>query len=226
MIRHLFIISLIFTLYGCSPGVEVDNSPEAQAIQADLQQKNSLQADFEEMVQVLELNSNEQGALEKRFVERERALTEWLEGAKGQQLIALEAKMKEQTQSKDLQGLKATIAQAKPLREEIVKFIQSSKNDMLDSLGPDRRAQWEGYEVCRKLFEVMEPLVLDETQKEDIYYESIEALLRARQSGESNPKAAAFLQLEQWAEQQVLDNAQYDIYQAIKQSQPMRSLGI
>lgn len=223
--KHLSILIIITLLcIGCAPSSE-DKSPESQASKEAIAEEFSMMDDYYEIVSVIQLSPSETTTLEQGFRQREEDLTNWLEGPKGQKLIELETKLREQTEAKDLSGVRATIAQSKPLRQEIVDMIKSSRNDLLDSLGPERRLEWDAHKVSKKMLDLMQPLGLDETQIADIRYAAVDELRRAQQLREPNPQAASFLQLERWVEDTILDNPQYDTYQALKVSKPMRSLG-
>jgi len=180
--------------------------------------------DYHEIVRIIQLSPSETTALEQGFRKREADLTQWLEGPKGQKLIELETKLREQTEAKDLSGVRETIAQAKPIRQEIVTMIKSTRIDLINSLGSERRLEWDAHLVSRKMLNLMQPLSLDAAQIADIQYAAVEELRIAQQKGAPNPQAASYIELEHWVEDNILNDPQYESYQAIKASKPMQSL--
>ena len=212
-------ITVCLLMAGCAQEAEVPasipNAPEAR-----------IGEKYEAIPSVLGLSATESAAFAEQLDRLDATLRAWMEGEKGQQLMQLDAEIRVKTEEKDLPGLRAVIAQATPLRNEIRGLIASSRNDLLDSLGPEGRLSWEAHEVASELLELMEPLSLDTTQEAQIRTNAIEQLRAAQSKNEPNPKAASFLELEQWAESRVLSPEQRDAYQTVKEDNPMRSLGV
>ena len=126
----------------------------------------------------------------------------------------------------DLTEVKRCTATGKPLREELRRLIEDHETAIMNTLTPDQQVQWQGYEVTRKMLDLMKPLNLGFDQAQAIEGAGPAAVNQAIAAGEPTPKAAAFLALEQWAEQSVLDEAQRTAYEAIKAENKLRSLGV
>ncbi|MFP6582834.1 MAG: hypothetical protein VCD00_09795 [Candidatus Hydrogenedentota bacterium] len=221
MIRFTIAILLAVTLAGCTSESRDeavnDNAPVSEV---------RIGQEFDDLPKVLLLNPADAAAFESNLAKHNETIRAWMEGEKGQRLVALETEIRIKTEEKDLTGLRAVIAQAAPLRNEITRLIESSHEELLDSLGNERRMQWEGHEVATALLELMAPLTLDAAQQSQIRRAAQRLLLAAHASNEPNPGAASFLELEKNAEQDVLTPKQRETYQAIKKVHPMRSLAL
>ena len=220
MIRLLLSgIVVCFLMAGCTQEAEVPvslpDAPEAR-----------IGEEYEAIPSMLGLSPEESSAFAGQLDRLDATLRSWMQGEKGQQLMGLEAEIRTKTEEKDLPGLRAVIAQATPLRTEIRELIESSRNELLDSLGPEGRLKWEAHEVASGLLELMETLVLDATQEAQIRTNAIEQLRAALSKNEPNPKAASFLELERWVESRILSFEQRAAYEAVKKDNPMRSLGV
>lgn len=212
-------ITVCFLMAGCAQEAEVPASiPDAP--EARIGEK------YEAIPSVLGMSASESAAFAEQLDHHDTTLRAWMEGEKGRQLMALDAEIRTKTEEKDLPGLRAVIAQATPLRTEIRGLIESSRNELLDSLGPEGRLKWEAYEVASGLLELMEPLALDATQEAQIRTNAIEQLRAAQSKNEPNPKAASFLELERFSESRILSPEQRDVYETVKKDNPMRSLGV
>lgn len=188
--------------------------------------KARLGEEFDDLALVLKLSDEESKAFQLNLSKHNDALRAWVEGEKGQRLIALEAEIRIKSTEKDLAGLRSVIGQATPLRNEIGRLIESSREELLDSLGFSRRCIWEGDRVATALLELIAPLALDTAQESLIHQGAQHLIVQAHGDNEPNPKAATFLELEKMAEQDVLTPEQREAYQAIKKQHPMRSLAV
>ncbi len=192
--------------------------------QAQEQRLGDWQSNYNEMVSALQLDAGDQASLESAFLERDRRLRDWFDSPRGRRLIELEALLAKEAQSRDLQSVRAITAEGKPLRAEVADLIKASDEEVLAALTPEQGRAWEGYLLSNRLLELMESLELSPGQIETLRNSAPRFLDQAKQAGEPNPPAAAFLQYEQWAERQVLDPVQQGMYAAVKRKNPLRSL--
>lgn len=223
MIRSLVCACLAFTLAACAPQVANPVLEEEVAREAILAQ-SSLADELTEMQAVVTLTPEQYAALEQHYTKRNTAIQQWIDSDKGKRLIALEAELSAQANNSDLAGVKTTIAEARPLREELTALVHAAHEDLLNTLGAEGRLRWEAHELSNALLDLMTPLALDALQQEKLREASPQFLLQAKNANEANPRAAAFLQLEQWAEQSILTPTQANAFQPIKKDNPMRSL--
>ena len=182
------------------------------------------EADYHEMVEVLALTAAEQNAVRTAYEEGYAAFVERLEGDEGKDLMAEEAELKKAVEQKNLSAVRSITARAAPKRRAMEGAVQQVEEGALAALPPEKLNQWNGHRVAKELLTLMEPLGLNGDQWNAIYGTGTMAVLDAQQKGEPNPMAAGFIQLEVWAEQNVLMQEQYAQYQDIKKQNPMRSL--
>lgn len=220
MLRLLFIVTLSVFAIGCSSG-EPESPVEKPSADAP-----RLGAEFETIPETLQLTGPETATFQANLNAHNDNLRTWMQGEKGLRLVVLETDIRARTKGKDLPGLRATIAEAKPLRDEMIALIQSSRESLLNALGSERRMQWESHEVSSTLLDLMGPLALDAAQVARIEQEAVQQMRAAQSRNELNPKAASFLALERVAEKGVLSPNQQAAYESIKKDHPMRSLGI
>ncbi len=197
---------------------------EEEILQAQEQRLGDWQSDYDEMVTALGLDAESQASLESAFLERDRRLRNWFDGPKGRRLIELEALLAKEAQNRDLQSVRSITAEGKPLRAEVRDLIKASDEEVLAVLTPEQRGAWDGYLLSKRLLELMESLELSPEQIEALRDNAPRFLDQAKQAGEPNPPAAAFLQYERWAERQVLDPVQQGMYAGTKRENPLRSL--
>ena len=223
--KSLTITLVCLGIFSCSQEDPVHTANLAEA-EASLRSDTTFDAEKETMIRVLELDETEARRLGQAFDRRYERLEQFLSGEKGQRLIALEADLRVATTARDLAAVKGVIDQATPLREAFRQLIKDHNQALLDTLMPEQATHWQGYEVGIRLLETMMPLDLSADQMVAISQAGPPAFFQAQQTGEVNPKAAAFLQLERWAESDVLLPAQREAYEAIKGKRGLRSLGI
>lgn len=217
------LISMLFLACGgdseTSTGVgESDDESQAEAPIDDWR------PEFEEMASALNLQGADRNALESAFSSRYETLSEWLEGPDGTRLKKLETELREATANRDLQRVRSITNEAGPLRRRFESMIESTQSDVLASLPVEKQREWDMHQLYMKLYEHMEPLGLSEEQKTRMREATFDFLRRAHQKGEPNPMAAAYLEYERWAENNVLDSIQFGMYQDIKRENPLRSL--
>jgi hypothetical protein len=199
-------------------------SPSDKAPPVELRSDTAWESEFDEMVSVLGLTSEESKYVRTAFEQREAEVGAWLKGGRGAELAQLEGQLKVAAESKNLSETKKIIAKAGPMRKELMGLINAHQANILGALTPERQVQWQGHEVAEKLLKLMASLALDATQRQYIQNGAVEAIAQARQAGQPNPKAAAFLELESWAENSVLSQAQQQAYQETKKKAPIRGL--
>lgn len=214
-------IAAILGLVGCT---RESDSPSSKAPPVEVRSETAWQAEYDEMVSVLGLRSDEAQRLRTAFEQREAEAGEWLKGERGKSLAQLEGQLKQAAKGKNAAETKQIIAKATPLRKELMSIIDRHQANILGALSPERQVQWQGHKVAEKLLETMASLKLDPTQQQYIRNGAVEAIGRALQARQPNPPAAAFLELEQWAENSVLSPAQRQAYQETKKKAPVRSL--
>lgn len=212
-------------LAGCGPA---GDEPELDlaAAEADVRAKEARAGKLEDMQRVLDLDPATGEALQAAFAAGDEAVEDWIAGERGQQLIELEARMFAAVDARDLAEVRRTTAAAKPLRDELRALLADHEQAILDVLTPEQQVEWHGHEVSRKLLDLLKPLNLGFEQAQAIERSGAPAVSQAIDRGEPNPKAAAFLDLEKWVEDSVLDPEQRAAYQDIKSENKLRSLGI
>jgi hypothetical protein len=226
MRNTIALIVLLLIPVGCQPGSQpeaaLDVEGAEQQVRAEAQEDDVRDA----MMRVIQLEPAQRTALEQAYMARDEEFGAWLEGEKGKRLVALEARMRIEAKESNLAEFRKVIAEATPLRNELIGMLKSHQQNILDTLSPSQQLQWAGYEVSSTMLELMVPLQLVPGQVSAIEGAAVEAVAQATQRGEPNPKAAAFLDLEQWVEESVLSAEQHDGYQDVKDANKMRSLGI
>lgn len=182
------------------------------------------QDDYEEMVSVLALSPTEQDEVKKTFEQGYAAFEARLVGEEGQDLMAEEAKLREAVENKDLSSVRSITRRAAPKRQAMVAGVKQIKIDVLNTLSPEKQHYWNSHLISKELLTLAAPLALSGEQEYALREQAQQALYAAQQRNEVNPMAAAFLQLEAWAEEMVFSAQQYTAYQDVKQANPMRSL--
>jgi hypothetical protein len=217
-------MALLF--FGCHPkndsATTLDLEVEQRRIQAEVVKDEARDT----MMRVMQPDPAQRSALDQAYTARDEAVGAWLAGEKGHRLIALEAKMRTAAKAKDLNGVRAATSQATPLRNELRELVASHQAAILDVFSPAQQLQWSGYEVASAMLALMEPLNLAPDQIAAIEQGGPSAVAQAMDRGAANPKAEAYLALEQWAKDAVLSAEQTAQYGSIKESKPMRSLSL
>lgn len=219
----LSVTALVFLL-ACGGNPEDSEAPSASAEQATADPLGDWRPEFEEMASALDLQGAERQSLEDAFLARDEKLRAWLDGPEGTRLFKLEAELKEAATDRDLGRVRAITDQSDPLRRKFRNLVESTQRDVLDSLSPDNQRLWDVIQLYNRLHELMREVGLSEEQNHRLREGAYDFLLQAHQRGEPNPEAAAFLDYERWAENQVLDTVQRGMYQDIKRENPFRSL--
>ncbi len=224
--RVLTIISMAVLFWGCQPtsnrATTLDLASEQQRIQAEAVNDDARDT----MMRVMEPDPAQRLALDQAYASRDEAIGAWIAGEKGERLIALEAEMRTAAKKKNLAGVRAATSQSTPLRNELRELVVSHQAAILGVFSPAQRLQWSGYEVASAMLALMEPLNLVPDQIAAIEQGGPSAVAQAEGRGAANPKAEAFMALEQWAEGAVLSAEQTAQYGTIKESKPMRSLSL
>lgn len=221
--KHFVLSGVMVWMVACGAGGGV---PPEEAAAARSELEATWQAEYDAMAAAVPLSADEASKLEQAFESFHADLAAWLDGPEGQRLMALEAEMKAAARGKDLAGVRAATGEARPLRDTFEQKIKAGQQALLDALTPENRARWKGHKLAAHLLELMEPLELSPQQRSAIESNAAAALAQAEARGEANPPAAAFLELERWAETQVLSPDQRSAYEGIKKGAPLRSLRI
>jgi hypothetical protein len=179
---------------------------------------------FEAMADALNLQGADRDRLADAFLNRDRELRAWLDSADGRRFLRLEAELREATADRDLNRVRTVTGEAGPLRRHFEQLIESSERDLLASLSPGLRDRWAAHRLYTRLADFMDPLGLSPDQQSALAERAGYFLRLAREGGEPNPDAAAFLEFERWAEGSVLEPDQQAMYEGIKRANPMRSL--
>ena len=130
--------------------------------------------------------------------------------------------MKRAAKARDLAGLRQAKAKAEPLRNELRELLKTHESNIREALSPEYRLKWEAHQVSERILDLMQPLNLSDQQISQVRTEAI-STVRASVN-EPNPKAAAYLKLEQTVELSVLTAEQRQAFQEIKKKNPLRSL--
>lgn len=99
------------------------------------------------------------------------------------------------------------------LEKKINKMFEQWGETLCESLEPDRRNEWEGYEVSQGFIDFLWFMTIDADQETKIRRAGVEFIRQARQANEPNPKVAALNELEKWVVNNVMDKAQKEKYQ-------------
>ena len=225
VLKCLLVMGVCVGLQCCSQQGQSSEDILAEA-EATVRSEAAFEAKKTTMIRVLGLNASEALRLGQAFDARYEAIEQFLSGEAGQRLITLEAELRVAAQAKDLAAVQRVIDEAQPLRDAFCQRIEEQEVALYDVLTPAQATHWQGYEVAVRLLETMGPVKLSAEQMVAISEAGPPAFYRAQEAGEVNPKAAAFLQLERWAESDVLSPEQRDTYEAIKGTKGLRSLGI
>lgn len=181
--------------------------------------------EYDEMASVLQLTPDEQARVQAAYEARAKKLEEWWNGPEGQALLEEERALKEATEARDLQGVRAVTRKDPTQRSKFKAIADETMADVIAALPPQKRIAWDGHRVAEKMLELMHPLELNDEQQNLIRTNAVSFVQTAVNAGEPTPPSAAFLALETWAENNVMTDPQYYAYEEIKKSNPMRSLG-
>lgn len=175
------------------------------------------------MVRTLALPSNQQGELRAAFEQCYGEFEQALSGDQGAKLVAEEQALRHAAEARDLAAVRRITQQEKTQRQATREMIQSGKEQILAALRPEQRLAWDAHRISKELIALTGP-GLSLQQEAAIRNQAPSFLLTASERREPNPMAAAFLTLEQWAENNVFTAPQRQAYQEVKQRHPMRSL--
>lgn len=224
MLRKLAFLGLLFGTLSCTQedGVpdgdapsQDDRSQAGSATDADRlpSPETAWTAEYEQMNAVLELSDQERVELKAAFEARAAAFTQW-QKEKGSDLDQFEQQMKQAAKARDLADLKRATAKATPLRNELREILKTHQSNIQEALSPKLRLKWEAHEVSELVLDLMQPLSLSDQQVAQV---RTEALSTARASAdEPNPRAAAYLNLEQNVERSVLTAEQRQAFQELR----------
>ena len=232
MLRNLVYLALLFSTVSCIPG---NGGPDADVpSQQDQSQagpgtdtdrppppETAWTAEYEQMNTVLELSDQEKAKLKAAFEARAEAITQW--GTKnGEKLAQFEQQMKQAAKARDLSGLRRAKAKAEPIRDELRELLKTHESNIREVLSPKYRLKWEAHQVSERILDLMQPLNLSDQQISQVRTESLSTVNAS--ANEPNPKAAAYMKLEQTVELSVLAAEQRQAFQEIKKKNPLRSL--
>ena len=232
MLRNLVYLVLLLSTVSCTQG---NGGPDADVpSQQDQSQagpgtdtdrppppETAWTAEYEQMNAVLELSDQEKAKLKAAFEARAEAITQW--GTKnGEKLAQFEQQMKQAAKARDLSGLRRAKAKAEPIRDELRELLKTHESNIREVLSPKYRLKWEANQLSERILDLMQPLKLSDQQIAEVRTETL-SIVRASVN-EPNPKAAAYLKLEQTVELSVLAAEQRQAFQEIKKKNPLRSL--
>ena len=232
MSRNLIYLALLFSAVSCtqengSPDPDVPSRQNQSQAGAGSDTgrpsppETAWAAEYEQMNTVLELPDQEKAKLKAAFEAYAEAVTQWWT-EKGAELPQFEQQMKRAVKARDLAGLRRAKAKAEPLRNELRELLKTHESNIREVLSPKYRLKWEAHQVSERILDLMQPLNLSDQQISQV---RTEALSTVRASvNEPNPKAAAYLKLEQTVELSVLTAQQRQTFQEIKKKSPLRSL--
>ena len=170
---------------------------------------------------VLELSDQEQATLKAAFEARVEAVTQW-GTEKRATLVKYEQQMKQAAKDRDLVGLRQAKAKAEPLRNELRELLKTHRSKIREALSPEYRFKWDAHQVSERILDLMQPLNLTDQQISQV---QAKALSTVRASvNQPNPQAAAYMELEQTVERNVLTAEQSQAFEEIKKKNPLRSL--
>ena len=232
MMRNLVYLGLLFGTVSCTQGnggpdagvpSRQDQSQAGSGTDTDRPPppETDWTAEYEQMNAVLEVSDQEKAKLKAAFEARAEAGTQWWT-EKGAKLAQFEQQMKRAAKDRDLAGLRRAKAKAEPLRNELRELLKTHESNILEALSPEYRLTWEAHEVSKRTLDLMQPLNLSDEQISQVRTEAL-STVRAS-ANERNPKAAAYLKLEQTVELSVLTAEQRQAFQGIKKKNPLRSL--
>lgn len=181
------------------------------------------QAEYEEMVAATSMPPSQQETLRQAFVQSYGELERAMAGEEGEKLVAEEQALREAAESRDLAAVRRITRQDKTQRQAFREKIGAKEDEILAVLTPAQHLQWDAHRISKELISLAGP-GLSEEQKGGIRGQAASFLQGAANRGEPNPMAAAFMDMEQWAEANVFTPEQRAAYQSVKQRHPLRSL--
>lgn len=220
------ILVTLLTVTGCQQKESTPEPVDTDAAKASLQTEARQDNKQAQMIQVLQLDATQASALNEAYTARDNAATAWIEGEKGDKLVAWEAEIKRAAKAKDLGAVRNATSRAKPLRDEFRQLFATHQANIMNVLTPEQQIHWQGFEVASKLLDLTKDLGLNPQHIAAIEQGGPTVVHQAIQNGEPNPKAAAFLELERWMEDTLLTQQQRAAYDAVKSENKMRSLDI
>lgn len=228
MMRQVMLIAVCATIVSCTqsdPDPET-TSQERGTVEGSQQRQDNKPAPkddelYAEMVSVLELTDEESANLQGAYRARNEAHSTWM-AENGAKLTRLEREMAEAAKARDLSGVKASKAQAEPLRDELRNLLDAHQEAIHAALSAENQERWKAHLLGNRLLKLMEPLDLSEEQVSEVHAQAVLAVQAS--ANESNPEAAGFLQLEKSVEASVLSSAQRQAYEGVKEKNPLRSL--
>ncbi len=231
MLRNLIYLALLFGAVSCSqgngdPDTDVPSQDQSQAgpgTDADRPPppETAWTAEYEQISAVLELSDQDKAKLKAAFEARAEALTQWWT-EKGATLAQFEQQMKQAAKDRDLTGFRQAKAKAQPLRNEFRKLLKTHRSNILEALSPEYRLKWEAHLVSERILELLQPLNLSDQQISQVRTEALSSV--SASVNKPNPRAAAYMKLEQTVERSVLSAEQRQTFQEIKKKIPLRSL--
>lgn len=208
---------------GCDPATDTPApNPTAQPVA----ESPAWEDELYEMVRVLDLTIAEEDAVRAAYQARDAEVQAFMDSGRGKRLSDAEAELADAVRSRDLSAVRAITDRAGGDRDALRQIVEEGKENIRNALPQNKRVQWDAYQVSSELLALMEPLTLTPDQQYQIEEQAVLRTDAALARNEPNPKAAAFLSLEEWAENVVLNVEQRGRYESIKKENPLRSLRI
>ena len=182
------------------------------------------QANYDEMVAVLALSSTERTHLRDTMAREYEAFAAWMAGPNGQAVRDEDAALRAAAEARDVAAVRRITQQPQTARAAMRARLDEVTAAVLAALPPAQRQAWAAHQMVSKFVEVMAPLALSAQQEQALRTAAPQAYAAAVQRGEPNPASAAYLDLERYAETQVLSPEQLQRYADVKRDNPMRSL--
>ncbi len=212
------VVALLLSACGQAP----DSPTPAAAVEEA--EAPDWQAGYEEMVAVLSLSSAEQTHLRETMAREYEAFAAWMAGPDGQAVREEDAALRAAAEARDVQAVRRITGQAQTARAAMRARLDAVTEATLAALPPAQRQAWAAHQMVSKMLETMAPLGLSAQQEQALRTAAPQAYGAAVQRGESNPASAADLDLERYAETQLLTPDQATRYAEVKRDNLMRSL--
>ncbi|MCK5805472.1 MAG: hypothetical protein KAI66_21755 [Lentisphaeria bacterium] len=222
----MMLMVVLLGLTGCKRKTDGKPDPAAQGQvpPKKVQSTPAWESEYDKMVSAIGLNQDESQCVRAAFEVREAEVGKWLKGERGVRLRQLEGEMKVAAKGGDLAETRRIISEAGGLRQELRKLLDSHQAKIMGSLTPEQQTHWCGHEIAEKLLDLMAPLKLDPEQQKRIREVAPRVVAKATRTGQANPRAAAYLELEKGVEIKVLTDVQREAYKGLKKTAPLRSL--
>lgn len=227
-LSYLACLALLFCLVSCTQGdpdgpvpngeSQVDSGPDVGGMAPP---EAAWTEEYERMVSVLGLSGQESQTLKAAYEARAETLTQWWT-EKGSQFKQYQQEMMQAAKTRDLAGVRRAKEKVDPLRKELDALLEAQQSTIRNALSSDHLFKWDVRQVSERILDIMQPVNLSDQQKSRVQTEAGSAVHAS--VNEINPKAAAYMKLEQAVERSVLTAQQRQEFQDIKKKHPLRSL--